>query len=139
MNPTNKTFFKTKDFLVTGEEFTLLYDEVRDMLITHPTPERNTLSSYYESENYISHTDSRKTFLDKIYHGVKKFALRQKVKLIYARNKSVGKLLDVGAGTGEFLLRAKQKVGWFSEWNPEKKPRNYPKKKELHFQKLWKK
>lgn len=111
MNPTNKTFFKTKDFLVTGEEFTLLYDEVRDMLITHPTPERNTLSSYYESENYISHTDSRKTFLDKIYHGVKNFALRQKVKLIYARNKSVGKLLDVGAGTGEFLLRAKQK-GW---------------------------
>lgn len=107
-----KAYLKTKDFLVSGKEFSLLYGEDSDLLITHPQPETDALSAYYKSENYISHTDSKQSFTDKIYALVKSFALRQKVSLIKKQNSGVGKLLDIGAGTGEFLLKAKQ-----NDWN----------------------
>jgi len=107
-----KPFLKTKDFSVSGEDFELVLDEERQLLITKPQPEN--LEIYYQSESYISHTDSRKTFTDKIYHCVKSFSMWMKVRLInnYADdNKS---LLDIGAGTGDFLLAAK-KYGWSVE------------------------
>ena len=50
-----KLFLKTKDFSVSGEQFELFWDETLDMLVTKPQPKN--LESYYESEDYISHTD----------------------------------------------------------------------------------
>ena len=61
-------YLKCKDYLVSGEVFDLLYDAELDMLLTHPKPSKEELGKYYESEDYISHTDSKGTFLDKIYH-----------------------------------------------------------------------
>ena len=109
MKPLKNTYIITKDFLVSGEEFQLLYNREMDMLETFPIPKK--LYAYYESDEYISHTDSKHNFTDKVYNAVKSFALRQKVSLIKNQNNGVGKLLDIGAGTGEFLLKAKQQ-GW---------------------------
>lgn len=109
LKPHKSTYIITKDFLVSNEEFQLLHNREMDMLETFPVPEK--LYSYYESDEYISHTDSTQNFTDKVYNAVKSFALRQKVSLIKSQNNGVGKLLDIGAGTGEFLLSAKQK-GW---------------------------
>lgn len=97
-----KSYLKTKDFSVSQEEFDLLYDEDLDMLATHPAPK--DLDSYYKSESYISHTDSRRTVVDKMYQIVKKFSLWQKVNLINTYVKSQKTLLDIGAGTGDFLV-----------------------------------
>ncbi len=104
-----KLHLKTKDYSVSREEFQIVYDEHLEMLITKPQPA--DLDKYYQSENYISHTDANITFLDKVYQGVKKYSLGNKVRLIGKYTTSGKLLLDVGAGTGDFLLKAK-KMGW---------------------------
>ncbi|CAN5234812.1 class I SAM-dependent methyltransferase [soil metagenome] len=104
-------YLKIKDFSVTGEKFDLIYDEERDMLMTSPRPTASELSKYYESENYISHTDSRLKLSDKLYHLVKRHMLKKKLSWINKKIPSKGKILDIGAGTGDFLLEAK-KQGW---------------------------
>ncbi|MBT8313907.1 MAG: class I SAM-dependent methyltransferase [Maribacter sp.] len=100
-----KSFLRTKDFTVTGEEFELLYDESLQMLVTKPQPQN--LDKYYSNETYISHTDSRKTVIDKLYQSIKRFSLWKKVRLIRKFSPHGKTLLDVGAGTGDFLLKAK--------------------------------
>lgn len=107
-----KPFLKTKDFSISQETFELFHDEEFDMLITKPQPEN--LDAYYESEAYISHTDSNKSFLDKIYQTVKKHSLKRKVNLINGYSNKNKMLLDVGAGTGDFLKSA-NKNGWHAE------------------------
>ncbi|WP_034260082.1 class I SAM-dependent methyltransferase [Altibacter lentus] len=104
-------FIRTKDHLVTGEPFEIRHDTRLDVLFTHPQPDASELSGYYESSDYISHTDSRSSWLDSIYQIVKKYALRKKVNLISSLYKDKGRLLDIGAGTGDFLKAAKSK-GW---------------------------
>ena len=105
-----KHFLTVKDHSVSGESFDLLYDADLDMLITHPQPSLEKLPSYYESDDYISHTDGKRSLFEKMYHAVKSIALKNKLKLINAQA-SKGSLLDIGAGTGEFLLVAKND-GW---------------------------
>jgi len=99
---------KVKDYLVTGEMFELIYDSEREMLITSPKPATENLSKYYESEEYISHTDSKKGIVSYLYQTVKKRALQKKVALINSLNNGAGTLLDIGAGTGDFLKQAKE-------------------------------
>lgn len=100
-----------KDHLVSGEKFTLEYDKSLDLYATKPEPKLEQLYKYYESTSYISHTDDRKTFIENCYHLVKNYALKGKIKLITKENDGTGKLLDIGAGTGDFLVSAKNK-GW---------------------------
>jgi len=104
-----KPYLETKDYTLTGESFELRHDPVLDMLVTKPQPEN--LGKYYESDDYISHTDSRKSIFDKIYQTVKGINLQSKVSLINSYASSGKTLLDVGAGTGDFLAVAK-KQGW---------------------------
>ena len=110
-NSQKTTYLKTKDFLITGEEFSLLYDTEKEMLITSPQPAIDDLSKYYESDAYISHTDSKKGIISFLYQLVKKKALQKKLNLITSLNNRRGSLLDIGSGTGDFLKQAKSK-GW---------------------------
>ncbi len=98
---------KTRDFLVTQENFELVYDSETDMLVTKPVPK--DLSKYYDPNNYISHSDDSHSLLEKIYQLVKKYTLNKKVKLINHYTNQEKKLLDIGCGTGEFLIHAKNK------------------------------
>ncbi len=102
-------YLSCKDHLISGEIFELLYNPEFDMLETFPKPEN--LPSYYHSLNYISHTDSRKNFIDRLYQGVKNRMLNQKIKWMEAI-KNPGSVLDIGAGTGDFLQRARE-----NEWD----------------------
>ena len=65
------------------------------------------LRSYYEFEDYISHTDGKRTLFEKMYHFIKRKAIRDKVSLINSYQPLKGRILDIGAGTGDFLLEAK--------------------------------
>jgi SAM-dependent methyltransferase len=108
-NPIN--FLTVKDHSVSGETFQLVLDEELQLLKTHPQPAPEALGRYYESDDYISHTDGKRTLFEKLYHTVKQKALRDKIKLIESLSGGKGNLLDVGAGTGDFLVEAK-KNGW---------------------------
>ena len=57
----NNVFIKVTDHSVSKESFDLLLDENLQLLKTHPQPSLDKLPSYYESEDYISHTDSKRT------------------------------------------------------------------------------
>lgn len=104
-------FIIVKDHSVSKETFSLLHNTTYDILKTHPTPSLEVLGKYYESEDYISHTDGKRTMFEKIYHLVKRSAIKGKVALITNEQKQKGKLLDIGSGTGDFLVEAKNQ-GW---------------------------
>ena len=111
MNLSNtKHFLNVKDHSVSQETFELLYDENLDMLITHPQPSLEKLPTYYESVDYISHTDGNKSLFEKMYQFVKTIALKNKLKLINSESQK-GRILDIGAGVGDFLSVCKND-GW---------------------------
>ncbi len=112
MDISNKKLFLTvQDYSVSKETFDLYFDETLDMLITHPQPSLDNLGKYYESEDYISHTDNKRSLFERLYHFIKNIALKNKLNLINSHQPSKGSLLDIGAGTGDFLSIAK-KDGW---------------------------
>lgn len=107
----NNIFYnKVVDHSVSKEVFDLHHNPEFDMLITFPKPSLEKLPSYYESDDYISHTDGKRSVFEKMYHFIKGIALKNKLKLINLQGVK-GKLLDIGAGTGEFLVVAKND-GW---------------------------
>jgi 2-polyprenyl-3-methyl-5-hydroxy-6-metoxy-1,4-benzoquinol methylase len=107
----NNIFFqKVKDYSVSKEIFELHHNPEYDILITFPKPSLEKLPSYYESDDYISHTDGKRSLFERGYHFIKSIALKNKLKLINAQS-SKGKILDIGAGTGDFLVVVKND-GW---------------------------
>ena len=106
---TNK--ISCKDYTVSNQKFDLVYNEKMEMYETFPQPKIEDLGAYYESEDYISHTDSKKSLTDKLYQIVKSYTLNTKLKLINSFQTETKKVLDVGCGTGDFLLKCK-KNGW---------------------------
>jgi 2-polyprenyl-3-methyl-5-hydroxy-6-metoxy-1,4-benzoquinol methylase len=106
-----KHFLTVTDYSVSKEIFDLYHNEELDMLITSPQPGLDVLGKYYESVDYISHTDSKRSLFEKLYHFVKSIALKNKLNLINSQQPNKGSILDIGAGTGEFLSVARQD-GW---------------------------
>ena len=107
MNSKN-THITLKDYSVSGEEFQLQYNEDLQMLETFPMPSLSKLPEYYKSEDYISHTDTKRNLFEKAYHVVRSISLKRKLKLINSFASEEKKLLDIGCGTGDFLQFVKQ-------------------------------
>ena len=111
MNIQNAKHFQIiKDHSVSKETFELLYDPDLDLVFTHPQPTEEKLPSYYDSPDYISHTDGKRSLFEKMYQIVKNSALKSKLKLINSESQK-GTILDIGAGTGDFLTVLKND-GW---------------------------
>ena len=105
-----KPFQKITDHSVTKELFDLVHQPDIDLVITHPQPAITDLPRYYDSPDYISHTDGKRSLFEKLYQIIKNIALQNKLKLAnkYAIK---GQVLDIGAGTGDFLIVLKNN-GW---------------------------
>ena len=129
----NNIFFKkVKDFSVSKEIFELHHNPEYDLLITFPKPSLEKLPSYYESDDYISHTDGKRSVFERMYHLIKNIALKNKLKLINAQTEK-GNLLDIGAGTGDFLVVAKND-GWHTTGiEPSAKAKTIAIKKGVNF------
>lgn len=97
------------DHLVTGEEFGLIWNAVYDCYQTDPIP--RTLEKYYESADYISHSDNAETAIERIYQRAKGINLNHKLGLVKRFCGQEGVLMDIGAGTGDFVKHAQDK-GW---------------------------
>lgn len=99
-------FLESKDYSVSKEDFKIVECSTCSFRFTNPIPAENKIGQYYKSSHYISHTDSNKGLFNKIYKAVRKRAMKSKQALIES-NVSSGNLLDIGCGTGDFLLHMK--------------------------------
>ena len=104
-------FLSCVDHTVSRETFMLLLDASTNLLVTSPRPSLEKLSTYYESVDYISHTDSKRSIMDKVYQVIKNYSVKKKVKMINGLSRNKGRILDIGCGTGD-LLSACENNGW---------------------------
>ncbi len=100
-----------KDHAVSDESFTICKCSNCHFLFTNPRPDQANINRYYESEDYISHTNKSTNLVNILYKLVRKYTLQQKVNWINHFSPKVGRLMDYGCGTGHFLAAAKSK-GW---------------------------
>ncbi len=101
-----------KDHTVSNEKFEIWHCNVCTARFTQNVPDKNEIEKYYQSQDYISHTDTKKGFVNSLYHRVRKRTLHGKSKTVEKFTKlSTGKILDIGAGTGAFL-NTMNKAGW---------------------------
>jgi 2-polyprenyl-3-methyl-5-hydroxy-6-metoxy-1,4-benzoquinol methylase len=122
----SKAFIKCTDYTVSKELFTIVVCSVCNFKYTNPRPKSDEIGKYYESEEYVSHSNTSKGLINKIYKSVRKYALSKKVSLInkYIINSNEKSVFDIGCGTGEFLNACK-----LNGWNtigiePNKSARN---------------
>lgn len=107
-----KPVLEATDYLVSQKRFTIYTCLHCELHVTAGAPGEDEIAPYYESEAYISHTDTRKGILNKLYHWARKKALKTKVSWVKeATHLASGHLLDIGSGTGAFL-HTMQQSGW---------------------------
>jgi 2-polyprenyl-3-methyl-5-hydroxy-6-metoxy-1,4-benzoquinol methylase len=103
---------KALDQTVSKKEFEIWQCSNCTLRLTQDVPDINSIGQYYQSDNYISHTNTKKGLINSLYHLVRELTLSNKRRLILSlTGLKNGKLLDVGAGTGSFAGFMK-KHGW---------------------------
>lgn len=111
-SPEISHFLSCSDYFVSKETFEIDKCTSCGFLFTQNYPEESEIGRYYESDDYISHSDTSKGLTDKAYQLVRKIMLGRKKKLIGKITRlSTGSILDIGSGTGHFLNTMK-KSGW---------------------------
>ena len=102
-----------KDYTVSGEQFEIWECKDCTQRFTQNIPEQQAIGKYYQSENYISHSDTSRGLINTLYHKVRTRTLKQKRKMVETlTGKSGGNILDLGCGTGAFLHTMKN-----AKWN----------------------
>lgn len=101
-----------KDHTVSQEEFQVWHCAACTHRFTQDIPAEPAIGRYYQSENYISHTNTSKGLVNRLYHLVRNYTLGSKQKLVQqVSGRNTGILLDVGAGVGAFAAYMRQQ-GW---------------------------
>lgn len=103
-------FISAKDYFLTGEAFNIVKCTGCGFRFTNPRPEASDLGKYYESSEYISHSNTRKGMFATVYQQIRKYTLSRKLKLIN-KYQQKGEILDIGCATGQFLNYMKEN-GW---------------------------
>jgi 2-polyprenyl-3-methyl-5-hydroxy-6-metoxy-1,4-benzoquinol methylase len=101
-----------KDHTVSNEIFEIWHCNTCTARFTQGVPGKDEIGKYYRSEDYISHSDTKKGFINRLYHYVRQRTLKGKRKLIQKQTGiAKGDILDIGAGTGAFL-ETMYNAGW---------------------------
>lgn len=101
-----------RDFTVSKEMFLIHECGSCGFRFTNPIPDQASIGKYYQSEEYISHSNTSKGFINTIYQWVRNYTLKSKRNLVKRFSQlPSGSLLDIGAGTGDFLNEMRSS-GW---------------------------
>ena len=101
-----------KDYTVSQQQFSIWHCNNCTVRFTQDVPEQNAIGAFYQSDNYISHSDTKKGIVNSLYHLVRSRTLNAKRKLIIDEvGMMKGEILDIGCGTGAFLNTMKT-AGW---------------------------
>ena len=105
--------FDAVDHFSTRETFPTNDCKSCGFRFTNNFPSEDSIGRYYDSPDYISHSDSKAGLINRLYHFFRKQMLKKKVNLVSKyvapRQKDNIRLLDIGSGTGYFLNAAKEK------------------------------
>ena len=100
------------DHYASSEAFYLCRCQDCDFLFTQDFPVEAGIGKYYETPDYISHSDTKKGLMNKAYHWVRGYMLGRKARLVAREaHRKEGRLLDIGTGTGYFADTMKRR-GW---------------------------
>ena len=100
-----------KDHSVSKEDFVIWQCSHCSLRFTQDVPDEESIDKYYRSPDYISHTNTNKGWINKLYQSVRNHTLNQKANLVIDQTIKQGTILDFGAGIGAFLNTMKLK-GW---------------------------
>ncbi|MDP4128604.1 MAG: class I SAM-dependent methyltransferase [Bacteroidota bacterium] len=104
-----------RDQTVSGEFFEIWTCNHCSLRFTRNAPPPENIGRYYQSENYISHSNTHKGLVNTLYHRVRNLTLASKFRLVQsATGLKQGDHLDIGAGTGAFVKFMSEK-GWRSQ------------------------
>jgi 2-polyprenyl-3-methyl-5-hydroxy-6-metoxy-1,4-benzoquinol methylase len=107
-----KSVLTAKDETVSSQVFQIMECGTCTLRFTQDVPNAEAIAAYYKAEDYISHTETSKGLINRIYKIVRKKTLVRKRKLIERfTGLKTGNALDVGSGTGSFVNELKQH-GW---------------------------
>ncbi|MFZ1748695.1 MAG: class I SAM-dependent methyltransferase [Saprospiraceae bacterium] len=90
------------DHSISKEKFNIAECQDCGFTFTQNPPLEAECGIYYQSEDYISHSNTNKGIIFRVYHMVRKIMLGQKSRLL-KKYKATPRLLDIGSGTGYFL------------------------------------
>ncbi|AMQ55299.1 methyltransferase [Algoriphagus sanaruensis] len=94
-----------KDYAVSQENFIICRCNSCELLFTNPRPTEEEIVPYYDFPDYFSHDDKSKNLTHWLYNQIRKISIQKKIRLIEDLA-PIGRLLDYGCGTGEFLHEA---------------------------------
>lgn len=120
-----------EDYTVSHETFEIWHCSHCTLRFTQGIPDAAAIGPYYQSDAYISHSDSGKGLINSLYKIARRYTLGSKRNFVQSQTNVVsGSLLDVGCGTGAFL-REMIDAGWHANGlEPDAGAR--AKAKELH-------
>ena len=103
---------ESKDETVSKKLFQVWECKSCSVRFTQDVPGTNDIAPYYKSDAYISHSETAKGFINKLYHVARSYTLASKKRLVQKNSSQRnGNLLDVGAGTGAFAAYMRN-GGW---------------------------
>jgi 2-polyprenyl-3-methyl-5-hydroxy-6-metoxy-1,4-benzoquinol methylase len=111
-DPEISHFLSCTDQFVSQERFDIFKCKKCGFTFTRDYPEESEAGKYYESDDYISHSNSNKRVTDKAYQFIRKIMLSRKKRIIRKiTGLPRGNILDIGSGTGHFL-NTMRRSGW---------------------------
>lgn len=116
------------DHYASGESFQICRCKDCGFQFTHPVPVEAEIGRYYETPDYISHSDTHKGLMNRVYHWVRRVMLARKARLVKHNSRlSQGSLLDIGTGTGYFPHFMQEEDGTFLPSKKALRPASLPK------------